>query len=290
MWGGYAYGRGLDGRPARDGDGDGVQADRGRREEHGHPRARHRRLRRLLPVPRRHGGHGPRPARHRPGGVHRRLDPPGDGPAPAPWSRRPRASSAPAWSTRKWIEAMRRHGYKGAFELAATVDYLFGYDATTGVVADWMYDKLTETYVLDPDEPRLPRGGQPLGPARHRRAPAGGRVARHVGEAGPADPRIAAPGLPGHRGRPGGRRVAHGRDGSGRRRRRPGSASGSGGPYEGVEEGLLCGVLVGGVLGVPLDGGEPAGRAGSSSPSTVPSAARAVTSSPSPSRSTRWWW
>ncbi|MBF8169592.1 cobaltochelatase subunit CobN [Streptomyces olivaceus] len=50
----------------------------------------------------------------------------------------------------KWIEAMRRHGYKGAFELAATVDYLFGYDATTGVLADWMYDKLTETYVLDP--------------------------------------------------------------------------------------------------------------------------------------------
>ncbi|MFJ6064787.1 cobaltochelatase subunit CobN [Streptomyces tendae] len=50
----------------------------------------------------------------------------------------------------KWIEAMRRHGYKGAFELAATVDYLFGYDATTGVMADWMYDRLTETYVLDP--------------------------------------------------------------------------------------------------------------------------------------------
>ncbi|MEW2296729.1 cobaltochelatase subunit CobN [Streptomyces sp. NPDC006743] len=50
----------------------------------------------------------------------------------------------------KWIEAMRRHGYKGAFELAATVDYLFGYDATTGVIADWMYDRLTEAYVLDP--------------------------------------------------------------------------------------------------------------------------------------------
>ncbi|WP_328466298.1 cobaltochelatase subunit CobN [Streptomyces sp. NBC_00448] len=50
----------------------------------------------------------------------------------------------------RWIEAMRRHGYKGAFELAATVDYLFGYDATTGVVADWMYDKITEAYVLDP--------------------------------------------------------------------------------------------------------------------------------------------
>lgn len=50
----------------------------------------------------------------------------------------------------KWLAAMRRHGYKGAFELAATVDYLFGYDATTGVVADWMYEKLAQTYVLDP--------------------------------------------------------------------------------------------------------------------------------------------
>ncbi|MEX2982740.1 cobaltochelatase subunit CobN [Streptomyces sp. C36] len=51
----------------------------------------------------------------------------------------------------RWIEAMRRHGYKGAFELAATVDYLFGYDATTGVVPDWMYDKLAQTYALDPE-------------------------------------------------------------------------------------------------------------------------------------------
>ncbi|MGW0588772.1 cobaltochelatase subunit CobN [Streptosporangium sp. NPDC002607] len=50
-----------------------------------------------------------------------------------------------------WLAAMRRHGYKGAFELAATVDYLFGYDATTGVLADWMYDRLAATYVLDPE-------------------------------------------------------------------------------------------------------------------------------------------
>ncbi|MEV4532630.1 cobaltochelatase subunit CobN [Asanoa sp. NPDC049518] len=50
----------------------------------------------------------------------------------------------------RWIEAMRRHGYKGAFELAATVDYLFGYDATAGVVDDWMYEKLAAAYVLDP--------------------------------------------------------------------------------------------------------------------------------------------
>ena len=33
--------------------------------------------------------------------------------------------------------------------LAATADYLFGYDATAGVVEDWVYEKLTETYVRD---------------------------------------------------------------------------------------------------------------------------------------------
>jgi cobaltochelatase CobN len=49
----------------------------------------------------------------------------------------------------KWIGAMRKHGYKGAFELAATVDYLFGYDATAGVVEDWMYTTLAEKYVFD---------------------------------------------------------------------------------------------------------------------------------------------
>ncbi|HEX5366567.1 MAG TPA: cobaltochelatase subunit CobN [Acidimicrobiales bacterium] len=50
----------------------------------------------------------------------------------------------------RWIDAMRRHGYKGAFELAATVDYLFGYDATAHVVEDWMYERVTEAYVGDP--------------------------------------------------------------------------------------------------------------------------------------------
>ncbi|RJK92835.1 cobaltochelatase subunit CobN [Vallicoccus soli] len=49
----------------------------------------------------------------------------------------------------KWVSAMQRHGYKGAFEMAATVDYLFGYDATAGVVDDWMYEQLARSYVLD---------------------------------------------------------------------------------------------------------------------------------------------
>lgn len=51
----------------------------------------------------------------------------------------------------RWMSAMRRHGYKGAFEMAATVDYLFGYDATAGVVDDWMYEKLSAEYVFDPE-------------------------------------------------------------------------------------------------------------------------------------------
>jgi cobaltochelatase CobN len=55
----------------------------------------------------------------------------------------------------RWIAAMRRHGYKGAFELAATVDYLFGYDATAGVVADWMYEQLAATYVLDAENQKF---------------------------------------------------------------------------------------------------------------------------------------
>jgi len=51
----------------------------------------------------------------------------------------------------KWIGAMQRHGYKGAFEMAATVDYLYGYDATARVVEDWMYERVTEAYVADPE-------------------------------------------------------------------------------------------------------------------------------------------
>ena len=50
----------------------------------------------------------------------------------------------------KWIESITRHGYKGGLELAATVDYLFGYDATAKVVDDWMYEQVAQTYALDP--------------------------------------------------------------------------------------------------------------------------------------------
>lgn len=61
----------------------------------------------------------------------------------------------------RWIAAMQRHGYKGAFELAATVDYLFGFDATAGVVHDWMYEKLAQEYVLDEVNQKFLRTSNP---------------------------------------------------------------------------------------------------------------------------------
>ncbi len=61
----------------------------------------------------------------------------------------------------RWIAAMQRHGYKGAFEMAATVDYLFGYDATAGVVEDWMYEKLASSYVFDETNAAFMRKSNP---------------------------------------------------------------------------------------------------------------------------------
>ncbi|MGI8499811.1 MAG: cobaltochelatase subunit CobN, partial [Hassallia sp.] len=49
----------------------------------------------------------------------------------------------------KWIEGMMRHGYKGAFEMAATVDYLFAYDATAKCVEDHMYQGIVDAYLGD---------------------------------------------------------------------------------------------------------------------------------------------
>ena len=49
----------------------------------------------------------------------------------------------------RWMAAMRRHGYKGAFEMAATVDYLFAFAATADCVADHHFDAVFEAYLLD---------------------------------------------------------------------------------------------------------------------------------------------
>ena len=49
----------------------------------------------------------------------------------------------------KWIEAMRRHGYKGAFEMAATLDYLFAFAATTGMVENHHFDAVHAAFLED---------------------------------------------------------------------------------------------------------------------------------------------
>ena len=49
----------------------------------------------------------------------------------------------------KWIAGVMRHGYKGAFEMAATVDYMFAFAATTGAVADHHFDAVYDAYIED---------------------------------------------------------------------------------------------------------------------------------------------
>jgi cobaltochelatase CobN len=52
----------------------------------------------------------------------------------------------------KWIRAMQNHGYKGAFEMAATVDYLYGYSATTSLVADRHFEAVARTLILEQED------------------------------------------------------------------------------------------------------------------------------------------
>lgn len=49
----------------------------------------------------------------------------------------------------KWLEGMKRHGFKGAQEIAAAVDRLFGWDATADTGEDWMYQAMAETFLFD---------------------------------------------------------------------------------------------------------------------------------------------
>ena len=51
----------------------------------------------------------------------------------------------------KWIDGVKRHGYKGAFEMAATVDYLFAFAATTGAVRDAHFEAVYQAYLQDED-------------------------------------------------------------------------------------------------------------------------------------------
>ncbi|MGY2283899.1 cobaltochelatase subunit CobN [Pseudomonas gingeri] len=61
----------------------------------------------------------------------------------------------------KWIDGVKRHGYKGAFELAATVDNLFAFDATTHLIEDHQYALLADAYLLDADTREFVREHNP---------------------------------------------------------------------------------------------------------------------------------
>lgn len=50
----------------------------------------------------------------------------------------------------KWIEGMKRHGYKGAGDLSKLVEYCFQWDATSKILEDWQYAELARTYAFDP--------------------------------------------------------------------------------------------------------------------------------------------
>ena len=49
----------------------------------------------------------------------------------------------------KWIAGVKRHGYKGAFEIAATVDYMFAFAATTGAVRTHHFDLAFDAFIAD---------------------------------------------------------------------------------------------------------------------------------------------
>ncbi len=51
----------------------------------------------------------------------------------------------------KWIAGVMRHGYKGAFEIAATVDYMFAFAATTGAVRDHHFQLAYDAFIADED-------------------------------------------------------------------------------------------------------------------------------------------
>ncbi|MDY0040687.1 MAG: cobaltochelatase subunit CobN, partial [Desulforhabdus sp.] len=49
----------------------------------------------------------------------------------------------------KWIEGMKRHGYKGAGDISKRVGRVYGWESTTQEVDDWIFDDITRTFILD---------------------------------------------------------------------------------------------------------------------------------------------
>ena len=61
----------------------------------------------------------------------------------------------------KWISAMQEHGYKGAFEMAASVDYIFAYDATTNLIDDYQYEHVADSLIFDKENQNFMKNNNP---------------------------------------------------------------------------------------------------------------------------------
>ena len=51
----------------------------------------------------------------------------------------------------KFVEGLKQHGYRGVSEIASFTEFTFGWDATSDIVDDWVYEKLVERYLFDDD-------------------------------------------------------------------------------------------------------------------------------------------
>ncbi|WP_461633159.1 cobaltochelatase subunit CobN [Labilibaculum euxinus] len=49
----------------------------------------------------------------------------------------------------KWIEGLKRHGYKGAQDVSYNMDNIFGWDATADIVEDWMYEEISDHFLFN---------------------------------------------------------------------------------------------------------------------------------------------
>lgn len=49
----------------------------------------------------------------------------------------------------KWLEGLKRHGFKGAQEISKSVDSFLGWDASADVAEDWMYEDIAKRFLLD---------------------------------------------------------------------------------------------------------------------------------------------
>ncbi len=180
-----------------------IPADRGSRQEHRHARARHRRLRRLLPVPRRHGGHGPRADRPRPGRLHRRQHPSRRGAYPQPVGRDvagvPGPCHQPAVDGRDAQARVQRRIRDGRDRrLLIRLRRHRGCDGRLDVRAS---DRAVRVRRC---QPQVHGSVQPMGTARNGRAVAGSGQPRHVGAPARRSRRRAQAGAAGNRGRAGG--------------------------------------------------------------------------------------